>query len=338
MGTTQSTINKSFAIAGKNAQTRVYLKPQCVKEVPIADNSIYGSCNYYYRPYVLDPLGPTEIYKFKFITIFDLAREIFNSPTSSKSLFDRLYDGKEGLINIKEKNWSRWHDFKGRHRSCGHEPPPYYINYGYYYCSRYVTYLYPSFKTQEARNWLITARKNLQIYLDDALAQNMHGNGIIVITSKKYPDKFIKPPINVGLKNIELLADQFKNMAFTTHVPAYVDANLADIINTSIFSGWIDLFKICLGPRPIEWADSETRQQAIDAAVIVFGDWIGRIIKAIEVARDMIIKTIKDPELAQKKLDELYETVAKKILKISEQATTYVDDLVNVLKKWNPFK
>lgn len=212
----KQTINKSLAPVGLNAQARVNVKPRCDLNVPKADEKIYGSCNFYYRPYGMDVIGPTKVYKLKFSKITDIATEVFNDPQKANDIFKQSIVDEEMLIDIRHHNWSRWHDFKSRHRNCGHEPPPYYINYGYYYCSRYGAYLYPSLTSEAGRKWLIKGKELLQAYLDDALAQNMNvtTKGVITITSKKYPNKFIKPPIDVGFRQIEIKPTEFKKMAF----------------------------------------------------------------------------------------------------------------------------
>ena len=296
--TTQSTVNKSSAIAGQKAQAKVYVKGPCIKEVPQADQSVIGSCNYYYRPYGVDPLGPTEVYKLKYVTIVDMALEIYSNPTISKDLYERLFKGKEKLIDIRDVNWSRWHDFKSRHRACGHEPPQYYINYGYYYCSRYGAYLYPSFRSQAGKDWLIKARKNLQNYLDDTLQQNMKGNQINV-TSKVYPNKY-KRVFDVTKQECELNNPIFKTVAFATHVPAYIDAGLAYVPPD-------DMFRIVLGPRLGEWMDAETRKQAWDAAVMVGGIYMDNLLRFVEENIKIIKRIYSDTEKAIELINILYE-------------------------------
>lgn len=295
------TVNKSMAEVGKNAQARVNIKNSCNKVVPRAAE--YGSCNYYYRPYDMDILGPTTVYKIKFTRIFEISKNIFNSPDEAKKIYKKLIGGEDKLLDIKDYRWSRWHDFKSRHHNCGHEPPPYYINYGYYYCSRYVAYLYPSLTSEEGRIWLVEGRRLLQTYLDDAIQQNMIGDGVITITSKKYPDKFKKPPIKVGKYNIELMPEQFKKMAFLTHVPAYVDAGLSNVPIK-----W-DMFRIVFGPTLNEWKDGDTWQQAYDAAMIVADDWVK---PTFEFLKEKKLKFDQGIEKSGETFNSFFENFQKK--------------------------
>lgn len=321
------TVNKAMAEVGTNAQARVNIKNSCNKVVPRAAK--YGSCNFYYRPYGMDPIGPTSIYKLKFSNVLMYSAALYANPSASDSVYKNAVVG-EKLLDIKDMEWSRWHDFKSRHRNCGHEPPPYYINYGYYYCSRYGADLYPNLESEAGRKWLIKGRELLQIYLDDALQQNMKGNGVIVVRSKKYPNKFLPEPINVGLRNIELMPDQFKKMAFLTHVPAYVDANLASV-------SYGDLFRITKGPTLDEWLDPDTYSQAVDAGQIVLGDWFGPAVNALGDARDLIVRSVKDPDIALKKLNELYDSTAKTYDKYVNGAKNNIKKTLEHIRKWSPW-
>jgi len=320
----KQTVNKSLAPVGLNAQARVNVKPICDLSVPKADDKIYGSCNFYYRPYGMDTIGPTEVYKIKFSRITEIATEIFNDPKKANDIFKKSIIDEEELINISDHNWSRWHDFKSRHRNCGHQPPPYYINYGYYYCSRYRAYLYPSLTGEAGRKWLIKGKELLQIYLDKALQDNM-SSGKLTITSKKYPQKYNKT-YNIGIKQLEISPEHFKKVAFLTHVPAYVDADLADVSVP-------DMIRIVCGPVAEEWLDPDTLVQAIDAAIIVAGDWIGRVIDIAIKAKNRIIKMYKDPKIATEKLLEFYKSLENTYKGAIRYGSNVADKIINATKK-----
>lgn len=274
-------INSSFVEVGSQAVKQVKVG-QCICEctVPAAPSSVIGTCEYYYLTYINDPIKQAENkppqwanknginirYFMNFKQVQQHARGIHASPTMAQDIINRIKNNKEKLLGNKG-SWSRWLNFKERHKECGHEPPEYYISYGYYYCSRFSAYLQPSFKTAEAKQWLTDARRYLQAYMDNGLT-NQNTKTVIKFKSKLYPNNpTVEKEIRFkGVKEVELNNEIFKNFAFLSHVPAYLDANLKRIPLE-------DLIKIWAEPNLQEWMDKGTWDQAIDVATIVYPNW-----------------------------------------------------------------
>ncbi|OWY38894.1 hypothetical protein CEK28_10210 [Xenophilus sp. AP218F] len=77
----------------------------------------------------------------------------------------------------------------------------------------------------------------------------------------------------------------FRNFAFDTHVPAYLDAGLADLPVS-------DLVKIGGQPNIEEWTDGATWKQAIDSGVEVGKDWGGRAAQNSAALVERAMKTL----------------------------------------------
>ncbi len=128
--------------------------------------------------------------------------------------------------------YQRRHDnFLGRHQSCVHHPPDYYLSYGKKYCVRFSTELYPKL-TPKGQAWLAKARLNLQVAIEAGLS---------------------KQPL------LELENEAFRRVAFKTHPDAYWKAGLHDLPLG-------DKVKIALTPDAKEWLSGDTWNQAVDVA------------------------------------------------------------------------
>ena len=93
-------------------------------------------------------------------------------------------------------------DFIKRHQGCDHlQPPDYYLDYGYKYCQRFSTELYPKLSDQ-GKAWLVKARLYLQEAIEDLLQKN--------------PD-------------IELDNDQFNHRVFQTHPGSYMRGGFSEL-------------------------------------------------------------------------------------------------------------
>lgn len=90
----------------------------------------------------------------------------------------------------------------------------------------------------------------------------MKGNEITVVC-RRYPNRTVQ--MEVTQYELEVDPITFKTFAFNTHVPAYLDAGLADLPIT-------DLMRIGTQPNAEEWLDEETWNQAVDSGVEVGRD------------------------------------------------------------------
>lgn len=274
MAEQKKSVNQSLTPVGNNSVAKVYINPKekCNTVVNIALPSVYGSCGYYYVPYKDDPIKKGEVVKknginFRyFLNHADVLIDVRKTQERWHLALDitlRLILNRESLLKLDgaDPNWSRYADFMKRHTAtCGHLPPTYYRAYGYYYCSRFGTYLLPRMDSKEGQDWLKDARYLLQKYMDRGLDQNNIGNSI------KLPCKLApkaSQTMTFAKQSVELDDKTFKTFAFNSHVPAYIDGGIQEI-------PFLDLLNIIAEPNLQEWIDFETWDQAVQVAEVVY--------------------------------------------------------------------
>jgi hypothetical protein len=233
----------------------------CDKQVPKAAESIIGKCVYYYRPLHKEYIEKSGVATWEAMK----AWVTFWNPFDDIEVAKRLVKNHDALIQASstDPDWSRHASFMMRHIGCGHNPPGYYVNYGYYYCSIYGAKLAPRLSAQ-GKNWLEKARVLLQQNMEKGLEQNMQSDSIR-IPCKRNPPSSVSMTVNQF--QLELNNDTFKQFAFNTHVPAYLDAGLADLPIS-------DLMMIAEQPNINEWTDSATWSQAASSGTAVTKDWV----------------------------------------------------------------
>lgn len=247
---------------------------RCDDYVPPAAKSIIGHCEFYYRPLHQEYVQKSGVSTWRAIkawaTIWD--------PWDDREVVAKLLRQRDKLIQAHSSadNWSRHASFMMRHIDCGHKPPDYYVSYGYYYCSTYGKKLHPRL-SPAGQSWLRDGRRLLQENMEKGLNQNMTRK-IIIIPCKRYPNRSVT--LNIPKRQLELDNATFKAFAFDTHVPAYLDAGLADLPIS-------DLIMIGGQPNIEEWADVETWKQAIDSGVEVSKDW------AVQGSKKMLEHAVK---------------------------------------------
>lgn len=235
----------------------------CDKYVPPAAGSIIGHCEFYYRPLHTEYVKKSGASTLQAIKAWASRWD----PWDDLEVVAKLIRNRDKLIQARSSdgNWSRHASFMMRHVGCGHQPPDYYVSYGYYYCSTYGKKLMPRL-SPAGQKWLTLGRQYLQENMDDGLKQNMEKK-TIMIPCRRYPNRSVT--LQVPKRQLELNNATFKKFAFDTHVPAYLDAGLADLPLG-------DLALIGGQPNVEEWADAATWKQAVDSGVEVGKDWGGR--------------------------------------------------------------
>jgi hypothetical protein len=223
---------------------------QCTKTVPPAADSIVGKCSYYYRPLHDEYIEKTGVSGWEAVKTWLTSWNVWHDLTVAA----RLLKNRDKLIEADstDPDWSRHANFMMRHIECGHQPPKYYVGYGYYYCSTYGAKLEPKL-SHAGKKWLAKTRWGLQKYMEDGLNQNMLGDSIKIVSVKSKKEFQMTVP-QYGL---ELDDETFTTFAFNTHPLAYLDAGLADL------PLW-DLLEIAGQPDIEEWGDSRTWKQAED--------------------------------------------------------------------------
>ncbi|PRY64233.1 hypothetical protein B0H98_106145 [Vreelandella songnenensis] len=231
----------------------------CNKQVPPANESFLGNCEWYYRPLHDEFIEKSGVASWEALK----AWATWWNPFSDSDVVRRFLANRDELIapESAHAHWSRHSNFMMRHIGCGHLPPDYYISYGYYYCYTYGERLRHRLST-DGQRWLDQARFNLQENIETGLEDNMDGDEINVVC-RRYPNRSMQ--MNVPRHELEIDSVTFKTFAFNTHVPAYLDAGLADLPIT-------DLMRIGTQPNAEEWLDGETWKQATDSAFEVGKD------------------------------------------------------------------
>ncbi len=275
-------IGKAQAIhqpSQSNSQTQVTASI-CDKMVPPAAQSILGRCEYYYRPLHNEYVEKTGVSSWEIIKNW---AQMWN-PFDDDDIHRRLILKRDKLIRPEssDDDWSRHASFMIRHIGCRHKPPDYYVSYGYYYCSTYGEKLNPRLSPQ-GQDWLRKARKSLQENLEDGLADNMRGDEI-EFQSKSYPNR--TSSMKVPRLELEVAPKTFKTFAFNTHVPAYLDAGLAELPIS-------DLVKIGGQPNIEEWLDKDTWKQALESGNQVLGDKYNEGRQAIEDAIESLMRHLR---------------------------------------------
>ena len=256
----------SFTPVSDTRRVTVQVKV-CDLQVRPAAPSILGNCTYYYRPLHGEYVDKTGVSTWDAVKAWATRWNPWDDMTTAA----RLLRNRDRLIRSgsTDGDWSRHANFMMRHVGCGHRPPDYYVSYGYYYCSIYGAKLQPRL-SKGGKAWLEKARKLLQQNMDDGLKDNM-SNDEIVVQCKRYPSRTAH--MSAPRKALEIHPARFKTFAFRTHVPAYLDAGLADLPIS-------DLAKIGGQPNLEEWLDRETWEQAIDSGMEVGNDKLGHGINA----------------------------------------------------------
>ncbi|MGP9631459.1 hypothetical protein ACT3R7_00170 [Halomonas sp. AOP43-A1-21] len=236
----------------------------CNKQVPPANESFLGNCEWYYRPLHDEYITKSGVSGW----------EALKAWTTSWNPFDNIDVARRLLINRDEliapdsphPHWSRHANFMMRHIGCGHLPPDYYISYGYYYCYTYGERLKPRL-SPDGKRWLDQARLNLQENAENGLKDNMKADQVHIVC-RRYPNRSVA--MEVEQYELEVDPTTFKTFAFATHVPAYLDAGLADL-------DACDLIRIGGQPNIEEWGDAETWGQAIGSSLEVGKSKIGAV-------------------------------------------------------------
>ncbi|WP_249978891.1 hypothetical protein [Vreelandella olivaria] len=276
----------------------------CDKEVPPATQNILGRCEYYYRPLHEEYIEKTGVTTWEYVRSWAEGWD----PFDDEGVFRRLLRRRDQLImpESTDEDWSRHANFMVRHVGCGHAPPEYYVGYGYYYCSTYGAKL-NSRLSMGGQLWLRQARRLLQVNIEDGLDDNMRGDQIEV-NSQRYPNRSVA--MNVAQYELEVDNTTFKTFAFNTHVPAYLDAGLADLRLD-------DLAKIGGQPNIEEWLDGETWRQAIGSGAEVYGEKgpKGILLDAAEITGEVLVDMANDAANMVRDVGDAVENALRSLMR-----------------------
>ncbi|HRL21278.1 MAG TPA: hypothetical protein PLG97_06500 [Alcaligenes sp.] len=241
----------------------------CDKHVTPAADGILGNCEFYYQPLHEEYVAKSGISTWQAFKTWTIQW----NPWDDLVVARRLLVRRDQLIvaNSSNGDWSRHANFMARHIGCGHQPPDYYVSYGYYYCPTYGEKLRPRL-SPKGQDWLDDARYNLQKNIEKGFEQNMKRKEI-TIACRRYPNRTVN--MAVAQYELEVTPATFKTFAFKTHVPAYLDAGLADLPLS-------DLAKIGTQPNIEELLDGETWAQIYESGSEVAKEWGENAAQAIE--------------------------------------------------------
>ena len=164
----------------------------------------------------------------------------------------------EGHLDYYQK---RHLDFQARYPD--RTPPTYYLGYGDVYVRRFTEVLSPELSKQ-GQDWLVQARKNLQIAIEDELASN---------------------------PGIELDDEAFTAFAYDTHSRAYLDAGLTDLPIA-------DLIRVAVTPNLSDTLNAKGIKVITETAAIVAEDKLAAAMDAPEELAGEILDVLKtSPDL-----------------------------------------
>ena len=263
---------------------------RCIKEVPPAAESILGKCTYYYQPLHGEYLETVE--KVSVSSAWETVKAFASSwdPWKDKEVARRLLHRRERLIapESTDSDWSRHGNFMMRHIGCGHKPPSYYVSYGYYYCSHYGAELFPKLSAA-GKEWLMLARRYLQVNMEDGLGQNMRGDIIDIASQKPGNGSF---SMSVQKHELELNDETFQRFAFKTHPLAYLDGGIAHLPA-------MDLIKIAGQPNLQEWGSFGTYEQVKDTGIGSINTWARDAADSVSEGTADIINRVLDSLMAK---------------------------------------
>lgn len=176
-------------------------------------------------------------------------KHVTPAPVSAIGTVDYYYDEKKANSSV---SWlSRHFDFINRHKSCKHTVPDYYFGYGNKYIRKFTNELSPKL-SQAGKQWLIEARRLLQVYMEDGFKINVTSTEVIT-KCRDYPKAFGTVTTSTT-ESLELDGSNFKTFAFGTHPPAYIDGGLGNL-------SMADLARVGLTPDFKEWFGADSWAQ-----------------------------------------------------------------------------
>jgi hypothetical protein len=156
----------------------------------------------------------------------------------------------------------RHRDFQARHPDSS--PPTYYLGYGDVYVRRFTEVLSPEL-SREGQEWMVQARKNLQVAIETELARN---------------------------PGIELNDEAFTAFAYATHSRAYLDAGLTklpidDLIRVAVTPDLKDTLNPT-GLAVIAETAEEVARDKLAAAMAAPSETAQEVLNALKTSPDLV--------------------------------------------------
>jgi len=196
--------------------------------------------------------------------------------------------------------------------------PDYYLDYGEKYVIKFTDKLYPKLSAK-GKPWLIRARLNLQVAIEDKCEKN---------------------PVSFG--QLEEKPDSFRQFAFDSHQGAYLDAGLADL---PLF----DLIKIGMTPSIKDLMSRDGRIQIFRITKALGKDRLKKIIDLFRnihtQARELVenddvnsmneaITLLEDMSKMNRNILVIYTGGFRQVRKAMKYRIHSVDDEKSTSKEW----
>lgn len=154
-------------------------------------------------------------------------------------------------------------DFQARNPDL--PPPTYYLSYGDVYVRRFTEVLSPEL-SKEGQDWMVRARKNLQVAIEDEL--------------RRHPD-------------LEKDDAAFTAFAYATHSRAYLDAGLTDLPID-------DLIRVAVTPNLSDTLNAQGIAVITETAEIVARDKLAKAMNSPAEAAQEVLNALKNsPDLLE---------------------------------------
>ncbi|MCF6201207.1 MAG: hypothetical protein L3J42_03645 [Hydrogenimonas sp.] len=150
----------------------------------------------------------------------------------------------------RHDNYIQRHQYDSK--SNGDNPPDYYLNYGYKYCSRFKKETYAKL-SQDGKDWLMDTLNVLQVLMEQGLVDL----SFVAKANQAYNDRHKLPENKTSFyTGIECRNGDFRDFAFATHPDAYNPKKMENLPCS-------DLITIASTPDLKEWLSWDTWEQAI---------------------------------------------------------------------------
>jgi len=123
---------------------------------------------------------------------------------------------------------NRYDNYIERHRfdskSGGDNPPNYYLNYGFKYCSKFSKETMPKLSPQ-GKIWLNNTLKKLQKLMEQGIVQKNYKSDINI----SFNEEYLIDGVNEFYTGIECRDEDFTQFAFATHPDAYTPKDFKNL-------------------------------------------------------------------------------------------------------------
>ena len=180
----------------------------------------------------------------------------------------------------RNENYIQRHKYDSK--SGSDNPPEYYMDYGFKYCSRFKNKTYQKLSS-DGKIWLTDTLKDLQDFMEFGVVKKSWVATIDMDFNRDYleddPQKFYT--------GIECRNSDFRAFAFATHPDAY-DPEIMKTLPVS------DLLTVMATPDIKEWLSGDTWHQAILVGERVGAGKLGEVGDAIDSAAEKAEEVFRD--------------------------------------------